>query len=246
MQDTVLEWYEAKHRTASINEVAFINSVPITKCHWCGSEHSHKNGTNDIGIQRYECAECGVGFNPLSNTIFDSRKIPISEWIEYLLHLFEFHSIRSSAYDNRNASSTGKYWLIKVFRILKGIQNNVVLQGTIVLDETYLPVIKSKEVIKDGKKLRGISKNKIGVACAKDDKGNLILIATGTSKPSKKSTWEAYGSHIKAGSKIIHDDEHSHSILVERLNLESEVYPSSETKGLEDEDNPLKLINEIH
>lgn len=79
-----------------------------------------------------------------------------------------------------------------------------------------------------------------------NDKGNLILIVTGTSKPSKKSTWEAYGSHIKAGSKIIHDDEHSHSILVERLNLESEVYPSSETKGLEDDDNPLKLINEIH
>lgn len=28
--------------------------------------------------------------------------------------------------------------------------------------------------------------------------------------------------------------------------MESEVYPSSETKELEDDDNPLKLINEIH
>ena len=57
----------------------------------------------------------------LTNTIFDSKKIPISEWIEYLLHLFEFHPINSTAYDNRNSPTTGKYWLIKTFEVLKGI-----------------------------------------------------------------------------------------------------------------------------
>ena len=53
-------------------------------------------------------------------TLFDSRKIPLSEWVEFLLHLFEFHSVKTSARDNRNAESTGKYWLAKVFSALEG------------------------------------------------------------------------------------------------------------------------------
>ena len=62
-------------------------------------------------------------FTPLTNTIFDSHKIPISEWFEFLLSLFEFHSIKTSSYDNRNVESTGRYWLLKVFEVLKGIQD---------------------------------------------------------------------------------------------------------------------------
>ncbi|MBQ1476159.1 MAG: hypothetical protein IIZ21_02625, partial [Firmicutes bacterium] len=46
-----------------------------------------KSGTKNEG--KY----CGCSFSPLTGTIFEDRKIPISEWIEYLIHLFEFHSI---------------------------------------------------------------------------------------------------------------------------------------------------------
>lgn len=160
--------------------------------------------------------------------------------------MFEFHSIKSSSFDNRNSNSTGKYWLFKVFEVLKGIQDHVVLKDVIWLDETYLPIIKSKVEYKEDKKLRGISRNKIGIACAKDEHGNSIMISTNTSKPSFLSTWKAYGSHIKEGSKIIHDEEKSHSILIKKLNLTSDVYSSIELKKLKDEDNPLEPINRIH
>ena len=113
-----------------------------------------------------------------------------------LLHLFEFHSIKSSSYDNRNANSTGTYWLIKVFEVLKGIQDDVVLDGRVYLDETYFSKIKSDNITINGKKLRGISKNKIGVAVATNLTSS-IFIVTGTSKPSEKSTLSAYGKHIK-------------------------------------------------
>lgn len=53
-------------------------------------------------------------------------------------------------------------------------------------------------------------------------------------------------SHIKEGSHLIHDKEKSHKVLIDRLNLTSEVYDSAKIKKLKDEDNPLDPINEIH
>ena len=80
----------------------------------------------------------------MTGTIFDSRKIPFSEWIEYLIHLFEFHSTKTAAMDNGNSVSTGFYWLEKVFLVLKDYQNDIRLSGKAWIDETYVPVWKSK------------------------------------------------------------------------------------------------------
>lgn len=74
------------------------------------------------GLAIQECKTCGRKFNPLAGTIFDSRKIPLSKWIEFLVHLFQFHSVRTTAFDNRNAVTTGLYWLSKVFLVVDGIQ----------------------------------------------------------------------------------------------------------------------------
>lgn len=113
------------------------------------------------------------------------------------------------------------------------------------MDETYFTKLRSKLVTKDGKKLRGISRNKIGVGVACNETKS-IFIVTGTSKPSRKSTIETYGKHIARGSVLVHDDELSHSILIEELELESKVYPTKVTKGLSDKDNPLYPVNNLH
>ena len=86
--------------------------------------------------------------------------------------MFEFHSLHSTAYDNRNSKTTAKYWLIKVFEVLKGIQDDIVLDGTVYLDETYFSKAKQNKIKKDEKELRGISRNKIGVGVACNDKAS--------------------------------------------------------------------------
>ena len=246
ISSTVHEWYDAKHRKSSKEEIEFINSIEILNCPHCGSVQFIKYGYYKNGYQRYSCKDCGGLFSPLTGTIFDSKKIPISEWIEYLIHLFEFHSVTTSARDNRNAVSTGRYWLIKVFAVLENIQDNTVLEDTIYLDEMFFPVAKSKEVSKDGKKLRGISRNKLAVAVAFDNHNHLYIKCEYTSKPSDRSTWNTLGSHIKPGSHLIHDGERSHGVLIRRLNLTEEVYKTKDTSNLRDEDNPLDPINKIH
>ncbi|MCH4223200.1 MAG: hypothetical protein LKF79_05445 [Solobacterium sp.] len=243
---TVHEWYDAKHPAVSHEELKMVNGLTIDHCPICGSAEIIKYGCYKDGTHCYKCLSCNHKFSPLTNTIFYDRKIPISEWIEYLLYLFEFHSITTAARDNRNATSTGRYWLFKVFAVLKEIQNNVVLEGDVYIDEMYFSVIKEKVVEKDGKKLRGISRNKIGVAAGYDNHRHIVLIVENTSKPSIRSTWKALGTHIKPGSTLIHDGDNSHSVLISRLNLIEKKYTTSETKGLDDKDNPLDPINNLH
>lgn len=138
IESTVPEWHEQKHRKPSPEEIGFINSIPIRQCPRCGSGVIARDGKGSNGIQRFVCRGCGRRFSPLTDTIFDSKKIPISEWIEYLLHLFEYHSLKTSATDNRNSETTGGYWLSEVFAVLKGIQRGVALKGTVWADEKLL------------------------------------------------------------------------------------------------------------
>ena len=93
---TVREWYDEKHRHASAEEVAMVNSAHIDSCPFCGSGSFVGDGLGQSGVRRCRCKSCGRRFNPLTGTVFDSRRIPISERIEFLLHLFEFHSVSSN------------------------------------------------------------------------------------------------------------------------------------------------------
>ena len=79
------------------------------------------------------------------------------------------------------------------------------------------------------------------MAC--DDKHTVCKLI-GRGKPSRKTVLAALGEHITPGSTIVHDGESSHELLVSRLSLVSEVHPTSETKGLDDRDNPLDPIND--
>lgn len=245
ISSTMEEWYIAKHRKPSVEEIELINSIQPLICHHCHSKDFIKYGKYRNGIIKYKCKSCNSVFNNLTNTIFDSHKIPISEWFEFLLHLFEFHSIKSSSRDNKNANSTGKYWLTKIFEVLKNYQKNIVLSGDVVFDETFFTVVESKRSYKNGQKLRGISRDKICIAVATDGFRTVIL-SENTSKPSSKSTYDTMASHIHPGSKLIHDDEHSHQILIKELNLREEFCKSKSQEFLSECENPLTPVNKIH
>ena len=107
-----------------------INSYMPKYCPYCGSEKFTKKGLDAIGIQRHKCI-CGKTFKPTTGTIFESRKIPVSEWTEYCLNLFRYVSLNADSWNNRNAIFTSKYWLEKVFLTLENSQNNVILEDKI-------------------------------------------------------------------------------------------------------------------
>ena len=106
-----LSRYEDRHPTiAEADEAAMINSYAPQKCPFCGSKSFVRIGCDENGIRRFKCV-CGRRFKPTTGTIFDSRKIPVSEWIEYCLNIFRYISLNADSWNNRNAISTSKYWL---------------------------------------------------------------------------------------------------------------------------------------
>lgn len=244
IKERYIEAYDARHPSiADSNEINFLNSLDIETCKFCSSTHIQKYGHTKAGIQRYFCNDCKHSFTPITNTIFDNRKISITEWIEFCLDIFRYESLNIVAKTNKNASTTTKYWLKKLFLVLEDYQNDILLKGEhVYIDETFFTVIESQKVLKDGKQLRGLSRNQYCIGIGYDGR-NTIAFVEGFGKPSQPKTLRAFINHIEPESHLIHDKEKSHKILVQKLNLTEEVYNAVECKKMKDRDNPLNAIN---
>lgn len=240
------EHYRQRHPAlADTGEASMINSFVPQSCPICSTNQFKRDGLDSNGIQRYKCAH-GHKFRPTTNTIFDSRKISVSEWIEYCLSVFRYVSLSATSWSNKNAFSTSKYWLNKLFLTLQEYQKEIVLSGTVYLDETYYTVrMRDIVVHEDGSRLRGLSRNQICVGVA-TDRNYTICLFEGYGKPSGKKSYETFKSHIKKGSTLIHDKEQTHKTLVDSLELNSIAYSSAELKGLADKDNPMEPVNRVH
>lgn len=239
--------YDKRHISPGDDrELELLNSFTPSVCANCGSISFIKHGRTGTGLIRYRCKECGQTFTVLTGTIFDQRKISISQWLDFMIMVIGYGSFNLTSKMNRNAYNTTRYWVEKLFLILKEWQDSIMLSGDVYIDETYYPLMeKDTERRPDGKGMRGLSRNKICIGCAWDG-NNLVCIMEGFGKPSKKHTWESFSSHIKEGSRLIHDGDNSHSILVKGLNLSEEIHTTKETKGLKDKDNPMDPINTQH
>ena len=226
-------------------EAEMVNSYFPVKCPFCGSGRFKRNGYTDSGVQRYKC-DCSKTFLPTTGTIFDEHKLSIGEWMEYCLNLFRHVSITADSWNNKNTFKTSRYWLQKLFLILEGVQDNIILSGTVWLDETFYRVrSEDVEYNEDGSKLRGISKNQIRIGVA-TDKLCTIFLVEGTGKPSQKITYKTFRNHIEPNSTLIHDKESAHKKLVRELALNSVSYASKDLKRLLDKDNPLYPVNRAH
>jgi len=251
MQEFILnrhnEQYAAKHPTLTdTGESELINSYIPEECPHCTSISFKLNGYTDNRLQRYKCSNCKQTFTSITRTIFDGHKISLSEWVEYTLNIFRYVSINADSWNNRNAFTTSRYWLEKLFLVLDSYQQSLFFSEEIWFDETFYSV-RNNDIVRteSGGKLRGLSVNQmcIGVVC---DKSKTLCIFEGYGKPSQKNTYTLFKDHIAPGTTIVHDKESAHKKLVKKLELKSISYDSKELKLLSDKDNPLNRVNRIH
>lgn len=245
IDDCNMSNYNRRHpQCTDTGEAALLNSFDVSECRRCMSSEIQKFGYTANGIRRYRCKECGKTFTVLTNTIFDSHKIPLSEWLDFLLSIFGYGSFSLVSKSNRNAYNTTRFWMDKVFLVLREYQDALVLSGELQLDETYYKVRNEDiESRNDGKQYRGISRNQIciGIAC---DKSSVICRILGNGKPTRQAVLDAFGTRIEKGSTISHDREQAHDPLIETLGLKSLRYDAREIKKLPDSENPLNQVNQ--
>ena len=224
----------------------FDKYVPVC-CPYCGSTHFIRFGKYKVtNLQRYLCKDCQQSFCVTTGTIFEDHKISIGEWLQYLLNLFDYVSLNAGSKNNKNSFTTSRYWLQKVFLVLRHYQDDIVLSGRVYLDETYIKVRKQDvERKEDGKEYRGISRNQICIATAADRR-RIFCKVEGIGQPTSEETLEIFKGHIKKRSTLIHDGDPAHNSLVKKLSLKEEVYYTDDTKGLSDEENTLDRINNVH
>lgn len=239
--------YEYRHADSSLEgEAEFFNGYERDACPLCGSADFRRYGHDRHGIRRWRCNSCRRCFTPTTHTIFQDHKLPVADWTEFLLEAFAYESVNGMTRSNRRSETTLPYWMAKLFAVLEGIQDDVVLSGTVQIDEKYYPVAAKDRVLRaDGKKPRGLSRNQICIAIGRDSSRASFFARMGLGKPSKARAWAAYGEHIERGSKLVHDMEGSHDILVDKLELASERHNSKLIKALPDKDNPLRDVNEL-
>ena len=235
--------YEFRHEAFG-GDVDFFNAYARESCPLCGSGEVVKAGLSKSGLQRYACRGCGRRFTPVTGTIFEDRKLPLSAWTDYLLQLFPHNSFESMTREDRRSDTTHPYWMAKLFAVLDGVQDGTVLSGEVQIDETYFPVALRDAIMVDGKLLRGLSRNQmcIGVGC--DSKAS-VYQWEGFGKTSSKKTVDAFGGRIEEGSHLVHDKERGHARLVRELGLTESVCDSKEVCKLPDKDNPLAQVNKL-
>lgn len=212
---------------SSFEEAAFAYGR-IPSCPKCGSHEYHYDGYTDSNHRRYRCNSCFKRFTLLTDSIFNSAKIPFHKLLKYI-SLMSYNvplELLCEALDI--SQNTAELWRKKIFNTVNVYQDHLFLHGRVWIDETY---IEDYEVlaIKDDKHLRGLSRSKICIVVAIDQSKNMIAVISGHGKPSSKRIITALKDHIKEGSVIVHDGDRSHAGLIALLNCKEELYKANKT-----------------
>ena len=241
------EAYDRLHDLDWSGDARFPDEYVRTECPRCGSRDIVGKGRDKRGLRRWRCNSCPRHFTPATGTIFEERKLPVSDWSEFLLEVFSYEAIAGITRSNRRSPTTIPYWLAKTFKVLEGVQEGVVLEGRVQADEAYYPIpLSEAETGKRGLK-PGFSKNKIciAVSCEGGKPRRSTFEVCGRGKPSGERALAAYGPHIAEGSTLVHDKERSHGIVVRERKLTSEAYDSRLISKLPDKENPLQQVNRL-
>lgn len=222
------EAYERLHPGVG-GDAGFFNGYERDACPLCRSPDIARWGHDRNGVRGWRCKTCGSSFTPATGTIFEGHRLPVAAWSEFLLELFSYESISGMTRQNRRSPTTLPYQLAKVFAVLDGIQDGVVLAGRVQADEMMYPVpAADRDLSLAGRGAGCYSRDNacIAIACEEAPGGSSVFVALGRGKPSGARAVRAYCPHLADGCTLVHDKENSHSAVVRECHLAGEAYDS--------------------
>ncbi len=205
------------------------NQKPPLRCPKCGSRSIAKNGKRANGAQKWRCRNprCPAPFfDDWTGTCFCSCKLPDAK-IRLLLSMTFEDCLEEQICNVVGVSSRTAYvWRMKVYDVASRFVAGTRLSGTVWFDETFVSVNASQLVLRDGRRLRGISRNQVAICAAIDGSGNRFAEVAGTGHPRGSKCLEVYSKHIARGSSIVHDDFRGHERFAEWNGGPEAIWPS--------------------
>lgn len=236
----ILDDYNSYHEHDFLSFERLLTKERKLECPSCRSIKVLKNGKDKNGTQRYKCKDCGKNFNILENTLFFSSKINIKAWYAFLECILNGTSVKAACMTAKISAVTGSSWMKKIFKALNSYQDNILLDKTIFIDETFVHEDASKieykeeigKIRKVKQKYRGISRNKICILIATDQKLSFAH-ATNHGRPQRLINYEVCKKHITPGSLLISDIDNSLVYTANQLNLKRITYKSNTEEAYE-------------
>ena len=176
-------------------------------CPKCGTINSLiKNGKDINNKQRYKCKSC------LKTFILDGSTTSYLHNSDYLYKRFIGFMIDDVTLEviARNLSidiKTALYYRYLIFESLRDYQDEVFLDGTILVDETFVRISDKKYKLYrvDGKGIRGISFNHLCVITLINLEGKTIAKVSSRGNPSPQKFIDLCTNNIGKVTKFIHD-----------------------------------------
>lgn len=217
-------------------------------CPDCGCQHITKAGFDQFGDQRYKChnPQCKrITFTLKRNTLTYYSKCTKQQWLLFFECLFNKETVKTTMDKVGICENTVLAWRHKTMYLIYKMMEHNHLKGEVQMDETlfgYHTKGKSSEIGTSVKK-RGISKDKISVACAIDEEGQRIIEVINRGRATSQSLINVFKGYIDKSNTVISDSLRSYHQVQKELQYEWIKIPSGKSsyKGY-----TLERINSLH
>ena len=109
-------------------------------CPLCGSTHVNRKTERKIHVGRWNCYDCKASFKAVQGTMFHGTKIPLQKWFLSISLMVNAKKSLSSHQLSRDLGLPQKtaWFMMTRIRAEMASKNDVLLQGIIEADETYI------------------------------------------------------------------------------------------------------------
>lgn len=174
--------------------------APPLFCPNCKSDDYRYHGTYTSGnevINRYQCKKCSTTFTRFNNSIYSSSNMSLTDWMKFINCTHNGCTVEDTAKVCNISKSTVHLSKYRLFYALKMLDDQVKLNGNIVIDETYQPLsFKGSYAWRKGEEMpraphrrgkqgnkKGTSNEKVCIVCALDSYGNSVAHVSGCANP---------------------------------------------------------------
>lgn len=243
-----------KNRKSTVSKVATYEKE-VQNCPFCAGEHIIKYGHTKTGVQNFWCKDCLRKFNAITGTIFAGTHLTYEQIDIFLQCYHDKISIRKTAKRMKVSKDTVHLLRLKMNGSYSKIRETIQLAGEVEGDELYLSInLKgtkpekmprfSKPRKSKGTTTQGISKHKICIVSAIDEKDNIFLEIAGNGPVTSKMIDDVLTPKMKKVSKLVTDCKSSYESIAKnnRWNLKQiKSCGHTDTDG-----NSLANINSVH